>query len=795
MHATAAALLLAATLLFFWWLNDTPETQIALYAITWLWLVALPGVVLARLLLGRRGSWFTEIMVGITLGMAVSVQLWLLLTWLGVNQAFIAWPVPVLVVSLLPRFRYAWRRREPAPAGPGAVAIWLFTAAVIRVLAGVSRLLFSPSDLPPGRLHWFQDDFWQLALTAQLQHAVPPDLPQVAGTPFWYHWFSNAHIASLAGTGLDLNVLMMRLWMPVVLLAALGMVMVIGKQLTGAYWPGALAALCVANAAAILPVWGELPGLHPSAVHSPSQQFALAVTPLAMSMLVMLLQQRRLSPGHWVVLVLALLGNSGAKGSVLPVLICGMLAVVAMCLLTLRSHLKPALLGLGATAAVLAATMPLTSGGSAGVHVQLFSSFRLHTAWVQMHGRTPTSLDPVLPGLDRAGAPLLLGLLLLGYVIAFGYVWISAPRWRANPSAWLMLGIGVAGWAAMMLVNQDGFSQVYFFLGAVVAWHLMAGVGAHWAWHRSCAAHGRTISIGAAIFGYAVGAALLLNLRQLAPQPEQASEINRTIIPSYALWLLACATVLVVAWLWRTGRAGVWLGFVAGQFGAALPLTRVLYAGNTHPDWLRFAHWAIALAGAAVLVYGLRRRWPNRRWVQRLLIPALALAGALVVAYDGVQSAHIAAARPTTESPTTVTAAETSATLWLRDNSATSDIVATNLHCAVKKTVPDCDTRLFWVGAFTQRRVLLEGWGYTAEAHQAHGTNDLIFSRQPFHDQELFKLNEAAFYAPTPEVLDALRARKVRWLFADKHAGAFSEELADHAELVYENSDVHIYRL
>lgn len=800
LHAPAALLLVTAALLAFWLLTDTPETHIAGYVATWLWLVALPGWVLARLLLGRCDSVLEELAFGVTLGMSVGTLLWLLLTSLGVNQVFVLWPLPVLVwgVVVHRRNKRAFAPRHALPETPtrrrglGPTTIWLTAAAAMIILTTAGRRLFAISPLPPGEMRWFQDDYWQLALTAQVQHSIPPDLPQVAGTTFWYHWFANAHIASLASTGIDLNTVMMRLWMPAALLAVLAMSVTVGKQLTGAYWPGALAAVLTAHGAAILPAWFGLSGVEPSNVNSPSQQFSLAIILLAVSMLVTLLTRRRLSPGQWGVLVIALFAVSGAKGSVLPVLICGMLAVTALCLLTLRSHLKAALQGLIATIAVLAVGMPLTSGGSAGVHLQLFSSIKLLTPWQLMLGDSPISLEPVLPGLDRAGAPLLLALLLLSYLVAFGYVWTSIPRWRANPAVWLLLSMGVAGWSAMMLVNQDGQSQIYFFSGAVMGWHLLAGVGAHWAWRRSTTAHGITSSVGAVLFGAAVGASALLATSQLGQLPIDPTVINRTLVVALGVWLALCLIVLLVAWLWRAGRAGVWLGFVAGQIGAAVPVTRLLHDEVAQHDAVRVGYAVVALLGAALLVF--RARSGVRRSAV-VLAPALALVLAVGLAAEGVRVVRDAAAEPVEVSVSTVTRAESTATLWLRDHSDPSDIVATNLHCAVKKTTPECDARLFWVGAFTQRLVLVEGWGYTAEAHEAHGVNGLPFARQPFHDQELFELNEAAFYDPSPEVMDALRDRGVVWLFADKYAGAFSDDLSEYAELVHENSDVHIYRL
>nr|BFE86347.1 hypothetical protein GCM10020093_089480 [Planobispora longispora] len=49
---------------------------------------------------------------------------------------------------------------------------------------------------------------------------------------------------------------------------------------------------------------------------------------------------------------------------------------------------------------------------------------------------------------------------------------------------------------------------------------------------------------------------------------------------------------------------------------------------------------------------------------------------------------------------------------WVRANSRPDDLVATNMHC--KWGSQDrCEISRFWVAAFGERRVLLEGWAYT----------------------------------------------------------------------------------
>jgi hypothetical protein len=104
---------------------------------------------------------------------------------------------------------------------------------------------------------------------------------------------------------------------------------------------------------------------------------------------------------------------------------------------------------------------------------------------------------------------------------------------------------------------------------------------------------------------------------------------------------------------------------------------------------------------------------------------------------------------------------------WIADHSDPHDIVATNVHCRRPKTAW-CDNRSFWVAAFTERRVVVEGWGYTA------GTNDefSIESRNamiPIPDADRLVINDEAFLDPSEATVGRLvDTYDVRFLFVDK---------------------------
>jgi hypothetical protein len=137
----------------------------------------------------------------------------------------------------------------------------------------------------------------------------------------------------------------------------------------------------------------------------------------------------------------------------------------------------------------------------------------------------------------------------------------------------------------------------------------------------------------------------------------------------------------------------------------------------------------------------------------------------------------------------------TAAARWLRANSEPSDLVATNMHCRVDPRGGACDARHFWVSAFAERRVLVEGWAYTQTAIDIGVATRSDTRTVPFWDPDLLALNDTAFAAPSSEVLSALRDdHGVRWLFASL-TPADAKALDRLATLRHRVGDFAVYEL
>ncbi|WP_431901787.1 hypothetical protein [Nonomuraea sp. bgisy101] len=133
---------------------------------------------------------------------------------------------------------------------------------------------------------------------------------------------------------------------------------------------------------------------------------------------------------------------------------------------------------------------------------------------------------------------------------------------------------------------------------------------------------------------------------------------------------------------------------------------------------------------------------------------------------------------------------------WVRDHSDPGDVLATNAHC--RSNARKCDSRHFWISAYAERRVLIEGWGYTAKNLAAlEDVNRQSMATRPFWDLSLLAANDAAFTAPTEQAVRSLKERYgVRWLVADRGRKIpVAPELDDFATLRYAKGTIAVYEI
>jgi hypothetical protein len=305
---------------------------------------------------------------------------------------------------------------------------------------------------------------------------------------------------------------------------------------------------------------------------------------------------------------------------------------------------------------------------------------------------------------------------------------------RGDLVRWVVLGAPVAGLGAALLLYQSGMSQLYFLIAGVFVGALGAAWGIAAAWERP---RGRRVVGWGAAAGALAWACQYAVARGLPEQidPEQLAQ----------RWALLVAVVVVVA-----------LVVVA----AAL-----LRGRTTTADVARAL--AIALTAAAAVSV-----------LPRVVAPGFP---AVKPAVPGSSSAW--------------SQANVAAAAFLRRASRPDDVVMTNRHCNSLPR-PDCDRRAFVISAYSQRRVLVEGWAYTPEAivAAAAATPPTSPFTGPFWDPARLELNDGFLARPSAQAARRLWEQGVRWVYVDRVAGS-TGDLAPYARKVFSNEEATVYRM
>ncbi|SDL26122.1 hypothetical protein SAMN05421874_118103 [Nonomuraea maritima] len=652
--------------------------------------VMLPGTLLWRALTGGRAP--GGLAAGLAFGYAVEVLAYIPARAAGMPMLVLVPPAAVLAAfACVPGLRRHWR----GDAGRDRMPVWCAwtVAAIVGYLVVWSTLFLY--RVPVARA--YVDMPYHLALVGELRRHVPPTLPSVLGEPLPYHWFVYAEMAATSRvTGIAPETLVYRLSTLPMAAATAVLVVLLGRRLGGSWGAGAAAAGVtyflfgpvlvdgvVFSTRSMFTVWA-----------SPTQTFgALLFVPV-----VLLLGER--TRGGWVALLVLLAALSGAKATYLPLLLAGLVLVVAV-----RGLVERRLPGawLGAAAVTLGflvfAQGVLFAGGSQGTVVAPFATVR--QLWGAVAGVPTAELAPLVV---LAGVHLFCLACVWGGVAGLG-------RRALEPSMLLVLGIGAAGVGAALLLGHPAGSQLYFLEGARPYLSIAAVCGVLAAARVSWARVAGTVGLG-------VGAALLVPVFGIGGGP-----LPRVVAPYAVLAALLVAVVVAARWR-RGGTVAVAVALLAGY---AAPSSAVEVAGHVLP---------------------LER--------SERLIPKGALAAAR----------------------------------WLRRHSAPRDVVATDLHCLHPRWI-ECDSRHYWVSAFTQRRVLVEGWAYaesTLGRARLFGTPYLTL---PYADPARLAANDAAFREPSAHNVRELAVKYgVKWLFT-----RINPELEVFARLRYRNAAFSVYEI
>ncbi|GIH89506.1 hypothetical protein ACFFMN_14080 [Planobispora siamensis] len=730
--ALATAVLVVLVLGFY----DVSAADAAAFAAYFALAIALPGTLVARAL--RRGGGRTlaeEIAVGTALGYAIEVGAYIAARAAGQPLLVAVWPVATYAAFLaVPRLRRHWRR---AP-GPLAPVWWSWSIALLLAYLVVwSATVFRLHDVArPGIWAADPDLMYHLALIGEVRHHMPPTMPAVAGEPLHYHWFAYAHFASASWlTGIEPLILETRLAIMPLMIGLVVLVGVAGRRITGSWAGGALAAAGT--------VLVKTPNLYlglnrmftfgslDTTWASATQAFGAFLFVPVVLLLFDLLGRGRGGAGRWLLWGILMVVLSGAKAAYLPLLGGGLAAVIAAELVRRRRIHLPAAAALATTGACFLFTQFVMFGGRR-MGMVIDPLYHTSLAWRALTGTGPSFEDSFTGVLNMT----VIYLLCWAVALCGVFVLLSRARPHREPGLPLILGIGAVGIGGTLLFAYPGIGQVYFVMGAHPYLMTAAACGIVVAVRRARPSYRAVAAAAAAGVAAAYAIPVLCDVRV----PLERGQ-DETVLYRPYLALLLAAAVVAVALVALVGRA------------RAAALVVVMLSAVSLPTDL---HTRVLPAVKTVVEHGPRRMNVP---VSEQMMPPRAL----------------------------------TALRWLRDHSHPDDLVATDVHCESERVFM-CESLSFWTSAYAERRVLLEGWAFTAR-NMEHWRPGRPVSA-PYWDRERLLANRRVFEDPSPSAVRHLAERYgVRWLFVDERWSRAAARLDEVAVPRFRSGNFSLYAL
>ncbi len=547
------------------------------------------------------------------------------------------------------------------------------------VYVGVS--LFAETRLPgDGSVTLNQDVTWGISLAADLLHHFPLSDPNVSGQPLPYHYFVSAHMAAASQvTGLDLPLIYLRLQaLPLIACAVVGFAAA-GQRLFGSATTGTLAG-------GLTMLVGELQ-LDPRLIGvgqvvflgtlftlilaSPSFVLGIVILIPLLVLLAERLASERGTLAEWALLALLVVGASGAKITILPLLALALVFYAGWLLLRTRRIARPVIVSAAIVIGVMGAFyLNQYRGHSSGVELDLTAGYDFIQS---MPGITTLkdgaeSFLPDFPGrgglLDVVAVPVgLLGL----FAAQLCGVWLYLRR-RTEPvpvaGVWLLCVLAAGALGMAVLIDRSAYSQLYYVFYATMAGGLLAAAGFVDSW--------------------------------TAAEPRDRRSVLGLTGGFLAVLALAIAVILAVA-----------------DLDAGLPTTGAFWALYAAFVVLLVATWAVA----------------RRRLSSRALAPLVVCIGIVAVGLIDAPVDHVIPAlkdRPAaTDARANLTPELNDAFVWVRDNTDEEAIVATSFPGPLN----------FDPAAFSERRVFLGGWAYSDESRGAGYGLVVTGEANPFADR------------------------------------------------------------
>jgi hypothetical protein len=744
----APVTLVIAVALEIWLLTGVALNEIARFVGYEIGFVALPGVALLWALRGRPRGLLESVGLGLPLGQALEILAFSATAAAGARWLFSVYPVAVVGLGAL----VIWKRRGTrTPVTPAAqMSGRLMWTSALTLSAGLIYLaiMFIPqSPLPSTRasVSYSPDFVYQMSKTAEVLYHWPATNPGLSGVPLPYEWFLFVHMAAVSQvTHLAIPIVALRLdFVPLIVVVGCQLLM-IGRVFAGTAMTGVIAMVVVL-------LLGPLDLTTDSAGSSPF--FSIFSNHLWSSWtflfgliffipLLYLIAERlhattwrtRSDAASWLLIALLMVGASGAKATILPVLLVGTGLYAGFA--WFRDRTKPApqlLMALGMEAVIFVATFVVIYRGGA-----------LYTGLgpLESLSRTLPVIDASsssIPGVVRAFAlPAAyaagLGGMLLP-LVGLLYVFRRRHRDRLRGHA-LCLSILGGGIIIANVFHQIGYSELYFQDTGYVAGCIVAADGLRLAWMDA----GSSLPMSRRAIAIAL-CCWIAGLIALVVATSPTHHQSQIAVVRYLVLVVGCIT------------------FVAGCF----VITKIRKRPTTGTLGLAL----IPLLAASALASP----------IEIAPTASLMLSGISVVHAEGGASAVRG-----------LTPGLLAALQWLKAHSSVNDVIAVSNHWL---DAAQTDGRYYYYSAFSERQVFIEGYDasryeISTDLDTPAGANFAV--RKQLNDAVFGDADAAALHTMTSQY-------SVRFLLMDAEDGDVDDDnvaVLQLGKVVYSNPAVTI---
>jgi hypothetical protein len=705
--------------------------------------VALPGAALLWALRGRRSGFLVTIALAWPLGQTLEILAFSASAAAGLRSLYFLYPLIVIVGSAA-----VIRRRKPAlqpDQNHDSMSSALMWTAAVALSLGLIYLafMFLPQVPMPSTTESvaYSPDFpFFIGLIAEVLNHWPAGSPGLSGAPLHYEWFVFFHMAAIAQVGhVSIPTIALRLdYAPTMVVLGCQLLMV-GRFFTRAAWSGVIAIVVVFLLGPLdltTDVGGSTPFFDRFSTHLWASwtfpfglMFFLALLYLIGERLRATTWRTRDDLWSWIGIGLLMVGASGAKATILPVIIAGTGLYVVVLSLTKRGVPASALVTFVLGIVIFAVTFVVVYGGGVpGTAVQPLVSLARTAPVIFVTGiASPLVRTVLLPFAYLAG---LAGILLP--LAGTLYLLRREHRPEIAPLA-LCLCMFVGGLTVASVVHQGGYSELYFLDTGYVAGCIPAAAGLRFAWLDA----GRSLPIS-----------------------------RRGVITAVAVWIL-----LLLAVVAGTSRA------------IAHPEALLIrYAGLAIGCVMLVVAWALAASA--------RHRSTAGVWALGLipLLAAAALTSPIALSStikNALTGGTVTPARPDPHVVRGLTPGLLAALLWLQNHTSVNTIFAVSNHWTDPE---EKDGRYYYYSAFSERRVFVEAYdpirfGITTGLATAAGIDFALRQR----------LNNDVFDDADTNALSILTQRySVRYLFVDRVHGGYDPAVLQLGHVVYSNDQATI---